>query len=144
MIGRKNWLFSDTPKGATTSAQLYSQVETAKANGKEPYAWLRHALEGLPTATSLGDYEAFAALELRNSTSQLSALPIFSPAGFMERLLLIAQLNHAVRGKHGLFEKHRWFAKNTARPVNQIVLTRLNIGAIASACPFLMGMPSGT
>ena len=144
VIGRKNWLFSDTPKGAMASAQLYSLVETAKANGQEPYAWLRHALEGLPTATSLGDYEAFAALELRNSTSQLSALPIFSPAGFMERLLLIAQLNHAVRGKHGLLEKHRWFAKNTARPVNQIVLTRLNIGAIASACPFLMGMPSGT
>ena len=32
VIGRKNWLFSDTPKGATASAQLYSLVETAKAN----------------------------------------------------------------------------------------------------------------
>jgi hypothetical protein len=48
VIGRKNWLFSDTPKGATVSAQLYSLVETAKANGQEPYAWLRHALERLP------------------------------------------------------------------------------------------------
>lgn len=36
VIGRKNWLFSDTPKGATASAQLYSVVETAKANGQEP------------------------------------------------------------------------------------------------------------
>ncbi|WP_122516865.1 IS66 family transposase, partial [Pseudomonas viridiflava] len=53
VIGRKNWLFSDTP-----SAQLYSLVETAKANGREPYAWLRHALERLPTATSVEDYEA--------------------------------------------------------------------------------------
>lgn len=43
VIGRKNWLFSDTPKGAAASAQLYSLVETAKANGQEPYAWLRHA-----------------------------------------------------------------------------------------------------
>lgn len=43
VIGRKNWLFSDTPKGATASAQLYSLVEAAKANGQEPYAWLRHA-----------------------------------------------------------------------------------------------------
>ncbi|WP_122860483.1 IS66 family transposase, partial [Pseudomonas viridiflava] len=34
VIGRKNWLFSDTPKGATASAQLYSLVETAKANGQ--------------------------------------------------------------------------------------------------------------
>ncbi|MBA1194962.1 transposase domain-containing protein, partial [Pseudomonas entomophila] len=43
---------------ATASAQLYSLVETAKANGQEPYAWLRHALERLPTATSVEDYEA--------------------------------------------------------------------------------------
>jgi hypothetical protein len=58
VIGRKNWLFSDTPKGATASAQLYSLVETAKANDQEPYAWLRHALERLPLATSVEDYEA--------------------------------------------------------------------------------------
>jgi transposase len=51
VIGRKNWLFSDTPKGATASAQLYSLIETAKANGQEPYAWL-------PTASSVEDYEA--------------------------------------------------------------------------------------
>ena len=58
VIGRKNWLFSDTPKGATASAQLYSLVETAKANGQEPYAWLRHVLERLPQASSVEDYEA--------------------------------------------------------------------------------------
>lgn len=58
VIGRKNWLFSDTPKGAKSSAQLYSLVDTAKANGQEPYAWLRHALERLPLATSVEDYEA--------------------------------------------------------------------------------------
>jgi hypothetical protein len=58
VIGRKNWLFSDTPKGATASAQLYSLVETAKANGQEPYAWLRHALERLPQAISVEDYAA--------------------------------------------------------------------------------------
>ncbi|WP_154660070.1 transposase domain-containing protein, partial [Pseudomonas parafulva] len=38
--------------------QLYSLVETAKANGQEPYAWLRHALERLPQASSVEDYEA--------------------------------------------------------------------------------------
>lgn len=57
VIGRKNWLFSDTPKGATASAQLCSLVETAKANGQEPYAWLRHALERLPQASSVEDFE---------------------------------------------------------------------------------------
>lgn len=44
VIGRKNWLFSVTLKGAKASAQRHSLVETAKANGQEPYAWLRHAL----------------------------------------------------------------------------------------------------
>ena len=58
VIGRKNWLFSDTPKGATASAQIYSLIETAKANGQEPYAWLCHILERLPTAQRLEDYEA--------------------------------------------------------------------------------------
>jgi len=58
VIGRKNWLFSDTPKGATASAQIYSLIETAKANGHEPYAWLRHILERLPTAQNVEDYEA--------------------------------------------------------------------------------------
>lgn len=58
VIGRKNWLFSATPNGARASAQLYSLVETAKANGREPYAWLRHVLERLPQAVSVEDFEA--------------------------------------------------------------------------------------
>ena len=58
VIGRKNWLFSDTPKGAHASALIYSLIETAKANGQEPYAWLRHVLERLPLATTTEDYEA--------------------------------------------------------------------------------------
>ncbi len=58
VIGRKNWLFSATPNGATASAHLYSLVETAKANGREPYAWLRHVLERLPQAVSVEDFEA--------------------------------------------------------------------------------------
>ena len=36
VVGRKNWLFSDTPKGADSSAIVYTLVETAKANGVEP------------------------------------------------------------------------------------------------------------
>ncbi len=58
VIRRKNWLFSDTPKGATASAQIYSLIETAKANGQEPYAYLRHILERLPQVNSVEGYEA--------------------------------------------------------------------------------------
>jgi hypothetical protein len=41
VIRRKNWLFSDTSKGVTASAQLFRLVETAKAKSQEPYTWLR-------------------------------------------------------------------------------------------------------
>lgn len=58
VIGRKNWMFSDTPQGASASAQTYSLIETAKANGREPYAWLRYVLERLMAAQSVDDYEA--------------------------------------------------------------------------------------
>ena len=33
VVGRKNWLFSDSPKGASASAMLYSLVVSAKMNG---------------------------------------------------------------------------------------------------------------
>ena len=40
VIGRKNWLFSQTPKGASASADMYSLVETAKANGLDVFEYL--------------------------------------------------------------------------------------------------------
>ncbi|MDZ7768568.1 MAG: IS66 family transposase [Woeseiaceae bacterium] len=39
VLGRKNWLFSDSVRGVQASANLYSLIETAKANGLEPYAY---------------------------------------------------------------------------------------------------------
>jgi len=48
VIGRKNWMFSDTPAGAAASALLYSLIETAKANGHEPYRYLCHLFDTLP------------------------------------------------------------------------------------------------
>jgi transposase len=57
-LGRRNWLFSDTVKGAKGSAALYSIVSTARANGLEPYAYLRHLFTKLPKAKSVEDFEA--------------------------------------------------------------------------------------
>jgi hypothetical protein len=48
VIGRKNWIFSNTPRGARASAIIYSIVETAKANGLNPYYYLRYLFEQLP------------------------------------------------------------------------------------------------
>jgi len=53
VVGRKNWLFSDTPHGAAASAVIYSVIESAKANGLEPYGYLRYVLKALPAATSV-------------------------------------------------------------------------------------------
>lgn len=47
-VGRKNWLFAGSPKGATASATIYSLVETAKANGLNPYKYLQLLLTVLP------------------------------------------------------------------------------------------------
>jgi transposase len=58
VLGRKAWLFSDTPAGAEASARLYGLVETAKANGCEPYAYLRRVFTDLPKATTLAQIEA--------------------------------------------------------------------------------------
>ncbi|WDE11856.1 IS66 family transposase [Thalassomonas haliotis] len=47
VIGRKNWLFSNTAKGARASAMLYSLIETAKANDLVPFDYLMYCLEQL-------------------------------------------------------------------------------------------------
>lgn len=55
VVGRKNWLFSHTPRGAHASATIYSLIETAKANGLEPYAYLVDVLKNLPAAETEAD-----------------------------------------------------------------------------------------
>jgi transposase len=47
-LGRKNWMFSQTADGANASAALYSVVETAKANGLNPYAYLKLLFTEIP------------------------------------------------------------------------------------------------
>ena len=58
VVGRKNWLFSDTVAGANASANLYSLLETCKANGVNAYEYLCALLTALPNATTADDYEA--------------------------------------------------------------------------------------
>jgi len=58
VIGRKNWLFSDSVRGVKASANLYSLIETAKANGLEPYAYLRYLFTELPKAETVDAIEA--------------------------------------------------------------------------------------
>ena len=57
VVGRKGWLFSSSVRGVKSSANLYSLIETAKANGLEPFAYLRHLFTELPIAKTVDDYE---------------------------------------------------------------------------------------
>ncbi len=56
-LGRKNWLFADTPKGAKASAIYYSLIESAKGNGLEPFQYLSHILKELPYADTIEKLE---------------------------------------------------------------------------------------
>lgn len=57
-VGRKAWLFADTPAGAKASAIYYSLIETAKANGIEPYEYLKYLIENIAAADTVEAYEA--------------------------------------------------------------------------------------
>jgi hypothetical protein len=58
VVGRKNWIFSDTVAGANASANLYSLLPTCAVNGVDGYQYLRALLVALPNAQSADDYEA--------------------------------------------------------------------------------------
>lgn len=48
VMGRKNWMFANTPAGAQSSAVIYSLVETAKENHLDPYRYLLYVLKTAP------------------------------------------------------------------------------------------------
>ena len=74
VVGRKGWMFADTPGGAHASAVVYSLVETAKANGREPYTWLRKVLRELPHAKTADEYEALLPWNLDLETLAVEAV----------------------------------------------------------------------
>jgi len=73
VIGRRNWLFSGSPRGAHASATLYSMIESAKATGLEPYRYLRYVFTRLPFARTASDYRALTPHHLdRDDFARLS------------------------------------------------------------------------
>jgi len=57
VLGRKNWMFAGHPNGAEAGATFFSLVETAKANGLEPYRYLRYIFEKISLAQTEQDYK---------------------------------------------------------------------------------------
>ena len=56
VIGRKNWLFADTPHGAEASCILYSVVQTAIMNGLIPFEYIKYLLETMPGKALTDDF----------------------------------------------------------------------------------------
>lgn len=65
VMGRKSWLFANSVAGANASANLHNLVKTAKANGHEPYDYIKQVLTELPAAQALEDIEALLPFNLQ-------------------------------------------------------------------------------
>jgi transposase len=98
VTGRKAWLFSFTPNGAKSSSILYSIVETAKANGLNPYRYVKFLLEMLPATTS-GNLEELlpwsdtlpdgCRVPVKESTAAPVKPPEYQSKGSLHQALLI-------------------------------------------------------
>jgi transposase len=64
-LGRRNWLFAGSPKGASASAFIYSLIESAKANGWEPRAYLQELFERYPEARTDEERRALLPMNLK-------------------------------------------------------------------------------
>ena len=74
-VGRKAWLFSNTPRGAEASARLYSVVETAKASGVNAYAYLKLIFTALPTITTDAELDALMPWAIPSSDLDAMLVP---------------------------------------------------------------------
>jgi transposase len=83
VVGRKNWLFSGSPRGADASAGLYSIIETAKANDVEPFWYLLHLFENLPKAETTADYEALLPFNVDKSKLKPQSFNLCPPSSPM-------------------------------------------------------------
>lgn len=69
-VGRKNWLFAGSPRGAFASATIFTLIETAKANHLEPYHYLHHVFKNLPAVKT--EAELLALLPTRLTAAQIA------------------------------------------------------------------------
>jgi hypothetical protein len=77
VIGRKNWLFSTSPKGAKANAIWMTIVETVKAHGLDPRDYITELLERvsqLPTFPDSESLEACLPWNLMSPSPSLSAI----------------------------------------------------------------------
>lgn len=73
VIGRKNWLFAGSDAGGRRAAIIYSVLATCKENGVEPWAYLKDALQRLPTFR--GDIASLTPLAWKPTQAPAAAAP---------------------------------------------------------------------
>lgn len=56
-LGRKNWIFKGSPRGASAGACFYSLIETCKANNIEPFKYLHYLFQRIPLCQNTEDYK---------------------------------------------------------------------------------------
>ena len=81
VLGRKNWLICGSPDGARCSCILYSLIETAKANGLNPYSYLSTLFHYAPSAKSKNDWKRLLPFKGAFDRKQGYTIPL--PAGLV-------------------------------------------------------------
>ena len=67
VLGRKNWLFSGSPSGAESSCAMYSLIETAKQNGRNPNDYLLSVFEKAPLVKSSEEWKNLLPWNMKNA-----------------------------------------------------------------------------
>ena len=75
VVGRKAWLFSDTPAGAEASALYYTLIETAKANGVDPYRYMHHLVSNIAAAETVESVEALLPWNVKDRLIEVVKTP---------------------------------------------------------------------
>lgn len=70
VVGRKAWLFADTPDGARASAIYYTLIETAKANKIDPYEYIHFLVSRIAAVESVEGYEALLPWNMKHTVAQ--------------------------------------------------------------------------
>lgn len=74
VIGRKGWLFADTPSGAKASAVFYTLIESAKANNIDPHKYLLHLCKHIAKAETVDDVENLLPWNVKNQLTKYESI----------------------------------------------------------------------
>jgi hypothetical protein len=78
VMGRKNWVMSGSPAGAKSSCELYTLIETAKANGWNPFKYLAQIFEEAAAMNSVDDWIQLLPWNLAHNFSGVAVIDVYA------------------------------------------------------------------